>query len=110
MRRSSLTLLSLLAVISCFSICWPSCFIAQQGPRPDQELTGTLQAVDRPSGAGPRASNKPITLHGSKEERAINYISTNSDFSGLVVSSIHLHRLSTEPAGCQVAPAAASLG
>jgi len=63
-RRSSLTSLSLLPVVAA-SVLLASCSSPDSPPGPTGTLTGTLQAVGGPSGAGPRALSGQITLHGS---------------------------------------------
>lgn len=80
MRRSSLTLLSLLAVIAA-SVSLASCSSPNGPPGPTGTLTGTLQAVGGPSGAGPRALSGQVTLRRSNGARAIISVGVNGRFS-----------------------------
>ena len=63
MRRSSLTLLSLLPVITA-SVSLAGCSSPNGPPGPTGTLTGTLQAVGGPAGDGPRVLSGQVTLHG----------------------------------------------
>ena len=80
MRRSSLTLLSLLPVIAA-SVLLASCSSPDGPPGPTGTLTGTLQAVGGPSGVGPRALSGQITLHGSSGHITGIAVGTNGRFS-----------------------------
>ena len=80
MRRSSLTLLSLLPVMAA-SVLLASCSSPNGPPGPTGTLTGTLQAVGGPSGVGPRALSGQITLHGSSGNIATITVGANGRFS-----------------------------
>lgn len=64
MRRKSLTLLSLLPIVAASALL-ASCSSPTGPPGPTGTLTGALQAVGGPPGAGPRALSGQVTLHGS---------------------------------------------
>ena len=80
MRRSSLTVLSLLPVMAA-SVLLASCSSPDGPPGPTGTLTGTLQAVGGPSGAGPRALSGQVTLHGANGSKAIISVGANGRFS-----------------------------
>jgi hypothetical protein len=82
-RRSSLTLLSLLPAMAA-SVLLASCSSPNGPPGPTGTLTGTLQAVGGPSGAGPRALSGQVTLHGSNGRKAIISVGANGRFSAPV--------------------------
>jgi hypothetical protein len=67
-RRSSLTLLSLLPVMAA-SVSLASCSSPTGPPGATGTLTGTLQAVGGPPGVGPRALSGQVTLQGSNGTR-----------------------------------------
>ena len=50
-------------------------------PGPTGTLTGTLQAVGGPSGAGPRALAGQITLHGSNGKKSVITVGASGRFS-----------------------------
>jgi len=79
-RRSSLTLLSLLPVVAA-SVLLASCSSPNGPPGPTGTLTGTLQAVGGPPGVGPRALSGQVTLHGSNGTRYSIAIGANGRFS-----------------------------
>jgi hypothetical protein len=79
-RRSSLTLLSLLPVIAA-SVSLASCSSPNAPPGPTGTLTGTLQAVGGPPGAGPRALSGQVTLHESNGTRDIISVGASGRFS-----------------------------
>jgi hypothetical protein len=79
-RRNSLTLLSLLLVIAA-SVSVASCSSPNGPPGPTGTLTGTLQAVGGPPGAGPRALSGEVTLHESNGTRDIISVGANGRFS-----------------------------
>ena len=80
MRRSSRTLLCLLPVTAA-SVLLASCSSPTGPPGPTGTLTGTLQAVGGPSGAGPRGLSGHVTLHGSHGRLAIISVGANGRFS-----------------------------
>ena len=80
MRRSSLTVLSLLPVMAA-SVLLASCSSPTGPPGPTGTLTGTLQAVGGPAGVGPRALSGQVTLHQSDGRRDIIYVGANGRFS-----------------------------
>ena len=80
MRRSSLTMLSLLPVMAA-SVLLASCSSPNGPPGPSGTLTGTLQAVGGPPGVGPRALSGQVTLHGSNGTRDIISVGANGRFS-----------------------------
>lgn len=80
MRRSSVTLLFLLPVMAA-SVLLASCSSPNGPPGPTGTLTGRLQAVGGPSGAGPRALSGQITLHKSNGARDIISVGANGRFS-----------------------------
>ena len=80
MRPSSLTLLWLLPVIAA-SVLLASCSSPNGPPGPTGTLTGTLQAVGGPSGAGPRGLSGQVTLHGSNGRRSIISVGATGRFS-----------------------------
>jgi hypothetical protein len=79
-RRSSLTVLSLLPVVAA-SLLLASCSSPNGPPGPTGTVTGTLQAVGGPPGAGPRALSGQVTLHGSNGTRNIISVGANGRFS-----------------------------
>jgi hypothetical protein len=79
-RRSSLTLLSLLPVIAA-SVSLASCSSPTGPPGPTGTLTGTLQTVGGPPGVGPRALSGQITLHGSSGHITDITVGANGRFS-----------------------------
>jgi hypothetical protein len=81
--RSSLTLLSLLPAMAA-SVLLASCSSPDSPPGPTGTLTGTLQAVGGPSGAGPRALSGQITLHGSNGHITSITVAANGRFSAPV--------------------------
>ena len=83
MRRSSLTLLSLLPVMAA-SVLLASCSSPDSPPGPTGTLTGTLQAVGGPSGVGPRALSGQITLHGPSGHITGITVAANGRFSAPV--------------------------
>lgn len=85
MRRNSLTLLALLAITTT-SVLLASCDLSSPNgpPGPTGTLTGTLQAVGGPSGAGPRALSGQITLHGSSGHITGITVGANGRFSAPV--------------------------
>lgn len=82
MRRKSLTLLALLAITAA-SVLLASCDLSSPNgpPGPTGTLTGTLQAVGGPSGAGPRALSGQITLHGSSGHITAITVGANGRFA-----------------------------
>ena len=80
MRRRSLTLLSLLPVTAA-SVLLASCSSPTGPPGPTGTLTGTLQAVGGPSGAGPRALSGQVTAQRSNGARDIISVGANGRFS-----------------------------
>ncbi len=83
MRRSSLTLLSLLPVMAA-SVLLAGCSSPNDPLGPTGTLTGTLQAVGGLSGAGPRALSGQITLHGSSGHITGITVAANGRFSAPV--------------------------
>jgi len=81
-RRKSLTLLALLAITAA-SVLLASCDLSSPNgpPGPTGTLTGTLQAVGGPSGAGPRALSGQITLHGSSGHITAITVGANGRFA-----------------------------
>jgi hypothetical protein len=79
-RRSSLTLLSLLPVMAA-SVLLASCSSPDGPPGPTGTLTGTLQAVGGSPDAAPRALSGQVTLHGSNGRRSIISVGANGRFS-----------------------------
>jgi hypothetical protein len=79
-RRSSLTLLSLLPVMA-VSVSLASCSSPNGPPGVTGTLTGTLQAVGGPPGVGPRALSGQITLHGSSGHITGIAVGANGRFS-----------------------------
>jgi hypothetical protein len=79
-RRSSLTLLSLLLVMAA-SVLLASCSSPNGPPGPTGTLTGTLQAVGGPPGDGQRALSGEITLHGSGGHISGITVGANGRFS-----------------------------
>jgi hypothetical protein len=79
-RRNSLTLLSRLPAVAA-SVLLASCSSPNGPPGPTGTVTGTLQAVGGPSGAGPRGLSGQVTLHRSNGARAIINVGANGRFS-----------------------------
>jgi hypothetical protein len=80
-RRLSLTLLSLLPVMAA-GMTLASCSSPTGPSGPTGTLTGTLQAVGGPSGAGPRALSGQIFLHESNGTRKSSIaVGANGRFS-----------------------------
>jgi hypothetical protein len=79
-RRSSRILLSLPPVVTA-SVLLASCSSPNGPPGPTGTLTGMLQAVGGPSGAGPRALSGHVTLHGPNGRRAIISVGADGRFS-----------------------------
>jgi hypothetical protein len=82
-RRSSLTLLSLLPVMG-VSVLLASCSSPDGPPGPTGTLTGMIQAVGGPSGAGPRALSGQVTLHGPNGHITSMTVAANGRFSAPV--------------------------
>ena len=80
MRRSSLTLLSLLPVMAA-SVSLASCSSPNGPPGATGTLTGTLQAVGGPPGDGPRVLSGQITLHGPSGHITGITVGANGRFS-----------------------------
>lgn len=80
MRRSSLTLLSLPAVIAAL-VTLASCSSPNGRTGPTGTLTGTLQAVGGPSGAVPRALSGEVILHGPNGKKTLITAGANGRFS-----------------------------
>jgi hypothetical protein len=81
-RRKSLTLLSLVPVMAA-SVSLASCDLSSPNgpPGPTGTLTGTLQTVGGPLGAGPRALSGQVTLHESNGRGGIITVGANGRFS-----------------------------
>jgi hypothetical protein len=80
MRRSSLTLLRLLPVVA-VSVSLASCSSPTGPAGPTGTLTGTLQAVGGPPGAGPRALSGEVLLRKSNGDRVEIDVGANGRFS-----------------------------
>jgi len=78
--RSSVTLLFLLPVMAA-SVLLAGCSSPNGPPGPTGTLTGRLQAVGGPSGAGPRALSGQVALHNSNGTRDIISVGANGRFS-----------------------------
>jgi hypothetical protein len=79
-RRSSLTLLSLLPVMAA-SVSLAGCSSPNGPPGATGTLTGTLQAVGGPPGAGPRALSGQVTLRESNGATYLITVGANGRFS-----------------------------
>ena len=77
MRRVSLILLAVMAA----GMTLASCSSPTGPPGSTGTLTGTLQAVGGPPGAGPRALTGQITLHESNGTRFSIAVGANGRFS-----------------------------
>ena len=80
MRRKSVTLVSLMLVMAA-SVLLARGSSPNGPPGPTGTLTGTLQAVGGPPGAGPRALSGQITLHGSSGHMTGISVGANGRFS-----------------------------
>lgn len=79
-RRSSLTLLSLLPVMAA-SVALAGCSSPTGPPGATGTLTGTLQAVGGPAGAGPRALSGQVTIRASNGAMYMITVGANGRFS-----------------------------